>query len=215
MHLKRQKVPRSWPIPRKGTTYIVKPNFEFQKGIPILIVLRDILKVAQNRKEVKRALHLKQILVNSKIARNEKNSVLLFDTITIIPSKKNYRLELSDKGKFKLGEITEKDSLNKIAKITNKKTLKKKKTQLNLSDGKNILSDSKCQVHDSVILDLKNKKIVKILPLKEKTNAIVFAGKHSGEKGIINKIKLEEKMAELTINKKTVNVLIKQLMVIE
>ena len=213
MHLKRQKVPKSWPIHRKGTTYVVKPNFELQKGIPILIVLRDILKIAQNRKEVKRALYLKQILVNNKIARNEKNSVLLFDTITIVPSKKSYRIELSDKGKFKVEEINEKDSLNKIAKIVNKKTLKGKKTQLNLSDGKNILSDLKCNVHDSVILDLKNKKIVKILPLKEKTTAIVFAGKHIGEKGIINKIKLEDKMAEINMNKKAVNVLIKQLMV--
>jgi len=215
MHLKRQKVPKSWPIHRKGTTYVVKPNFGFQKGIPILIILRDILKIAQNRKEVKRALHLKQILVNNKIARNEKNSILLFDTITIVPSKKSYRLELTNKGKFKVSEIKEKDSSNKVAKIVNKKTLKRKKTQLNLSDGKNILSDLKCNVHDSVILDLKNKKIMKILPLKEKTNAIVFAGKHAGEKGIINKIKLKDKIAEININKKPVNVLIKQFMVVE
>jgi len=215
MHLKRQKVPKSWPIARKGTTYVIKPNFSLQKGIPILIVLRDILKIAQNRKEVKKALHLKQILVNSKIAINEKNSVLLFDTITIIPSKKNYKLALTEKGKFKVEEIKEKESLSKIVKIVNKKTLKGKKTQLNLSDGKNILSDLKCNVHDSVILDLKDKKIIKILPLKEKANAIIFAGKHSGIKGVINKIKLEDKIAELNINEKNVNVLIKQLMVIE
>lgn len=215
MHLKRQKVPKNWPIHRKGTTYVVNPNFGLQKGIPILIILRDILKIAQNRKEVKRALHLKQILVNSKIARNEKNSVSLFDTITIVPSKNSYRLELSDKGKFKVEKIKETESLNKIAKIVNKKTLKGKKTQLNLSDGKNILSDLKCNVQDSVILDLKNKKIIKILPLKEKTNAIIFAGKHAGEKGIISKIKLEDKIAEININKKAVNVLIKQFMVIE
>ena len=51
--------------------------------------------------------------------------------------------------------------------------------------------------------------------MKEKANALVFSGKHSGKKGIINKIDKKSKMAELTIDKKPVNVLIKQLMVIE
>ena len=53
MHLKRQNTPKSWPIHRKGTKYIVRPQFNPRKGVPILILLRDMLKVAKNRKEVK------------------------------------------------------------------------------------------------------------------------------------------------------------------
>ena len=83
MHLKRQKVPKNWPIPRKGTAYVVRPNFE---GIPILVILRDMLKVVQNRKEAKKAIHQKQILMNNKPVTDEKNSMLLFDTISIVPS---------------------------------------------------------------------------------------------------------------------------------
>lgn len=213
MHLKRQKVPKSWPIKRKGTTYVVRPNFNTQKGIPILIILRDILKIAQNRKEVKKALHLKHVLLNNKVVKDEKNSALLFDTITIVPSKKHYKLDLSEKGKFKVEEIKESEANNKIAKIENKKTLKGKKTQLNLSDGRNFLLDIKCSVGDSVLINFKNKKIEKCFPLKERENVIVIAGKHTGARGVINKINLESKMAELNIDKKKVNVLIKQLMV--
>ena len=62
MHLKRQKVPKSWPITRKGTKYLVRPNSDIHSGIPILIILRDMLKIAQNRREVKRAIHEKNIL---------------------------------------------------------------------------------------------------------------------------------------------------------
>ncbi len=174
-----------------------------------------MLKVTQNKKEVKRAIHLKHILLNNKIVIDEKNSALLFDTITIIPSKKHYRLELSKKGKFQLDEIKEIEANKKISKIVDKKILKGKKTQLNLSDGRNIISDIKCNVNDSVLINFKTKKIEKCLGLKEKTKVMVFAGKHSGEKGIINKIKPKRKMAELNIDKKPVNVLIKQLMVIE
>lgn len=214
-HLKRQKVPRKWPIPKKGTKYVVRPNFDLDRGIPMLIVLRDILKVAQNRREVKRAIYLKQILVNNRILKNEKNSVLLFDTITIIPSKKHYRLELSEKGKFSVNEIKETQSNSKISKITDKKILKGKKIQLNLSDGRNLISNIKCNVKDSILINFKDKKITKCLPLEEKAKVVVFAGKHTGKQGTIKKLKPERKMASIISKKEDINVLIKQIMVIE
>ncbi|MFQ5531761.1 MAG: hypothetical protein ACE5ES_04055 [Candidatus Nanoarchaeia archaeon] len=215
MHLKRQKIPKSWPILRKGTTFIVRPNFNIKQGLPILVIIRDILKVAQNRKEVKKSIHLKHILLNNKPVINEKNSALLFDILTLVPSKKHYRIELTEKGKFILKEVTEKEINHKIAKITNKKILKNKKIQLNLNDGRNFLSAITCKVNDSVKINFKDKKVEKCLPLKEKEKVVVYAGKHRGEKGVINKINKEKKIAELSINKKSVNVLIKQLMVVE
>ncbi len=100
MYLKRQKVPKSWPIFRKGTKYVVKPRFDAKRSLPLLVILREMLKVVQNRKEAKHTIHMKQILVNNKSATDEKSSVLLFDTINLIPSKKYFSLELSNKGKF-------------------------------------------------------------------------------------------------------------------
>ena len=215
MHLKRQKVPKSWPIERKSTTYVVRPNFNLQRGIPILIILRDILKIAQNRKEVKKAIHSKNILLNNKIVRDEKNIALLFDVLKIVPSKKYYTIELSNKNKFMIKEIKEKESNKKVSKIINKKILKKKKTQLNLSDGRNFLSDIKCNVNDSVLINFEKGKIEKCLPLKEKKKVIIFAGKHSGRGGVINKIDLKNKMIKLDIDKKIIDVLIKKVMVVE
>jgi|TARA_Y100000034_G_scaffold19272_2_gene21709 small subunit ribosomal protein S4e len=212
MHLKRQKTPKKWPIPRKGTAYVVRPNNNLKNSIPILIVLRDILKLAQNRKEVKKAIHSKHILLNNKILKDEKNPMLLFDILSIVPSKKHYRMELSKKGKF---QIKETEINKKISKIINRKILKGKKIQLNLSDGKNFLSDIKCNVNDSVLINLKDKKIEKCIPLKEKAKIIIIGGKHTGETGIINNINSKRKITESVIDKKNVNVLIKQLMVIE
>jgi len=42
---------------------------------------------------------------------------------------------------------------------------------------------------------------------------MVFAGKHSGEKGKIEKINKERKIAEINNGKEKINVLIKQFMV--
>jgi len=215
MHLKRQKVPKSWPTKKKGTKYIVRPNSNLKEGIPMLIVLRDLIKLSQTRKEVKRSIFLKHILVNNKVLKDEKNSVSLFDIINVVPSKKYYQIVLSEKGKFDFKEIKKTEANQKISRIVNKKTLKGKKTQLNLSGGINILSEFKCNINDSILINLENKKIEKCLPLKEKGVVLVFAGKHTGKEGIIKKMNLGEKMAELEINKEKVNVLIKQIMVIK
>jgi small subunit ribosomal protein S4e len=214
-HLKRQSAPKSWPIERKGSTYIVKSNFNVKEGIPVLVVLRDILKLAGNRSEVKRIIHSKQILVNEKNVKDEKNTILLFDTVNIIPEKKCYRMELSEKGKFYLKEIKESEASRKISKITHKKTLNGKKTQLNLSDGRNFLSEIKYNINDSVVINLKDRKIEKCLPLKEKAKVVIFVGKHIGKRGEIEKLNLEEKTATVKIEGKEINILINQLMVTE
>ena len=214
-HLKRQKMPKSWPIARKGTKYVVRPNFGLKTGVPLLVVLRDMLKIAKNRKEVKKAIHEKKVLINNKISRDEKDSIQLFDKISLASSKKYYKMNLSDKGKFVLEEIKEEEANQKIAKIINKKTLKGKKVQLNLGDGRNFISDIKCKVNDSVSIDFKKKKIKKCLPLEKNAKIVVIAGKHSGKRGTLIELKSERKMAELKIDSKKMNILIKQLIVTE
>jgi small subunit ribosomal protein S4e len=212
-HLKRHAIPKRWPMQRKGTAFVVKPNRSFYSSLPVLIVLRDLLKVAQNRKETKNMIHMKNILINGKEVRDEKEAVLLFDVVTLTPSKSNYRLTIIKNEKFSLEEIKENEADSKIAKIIGKTILKGKKVQLNLSDGRNFLSNMACKVDDSVLINLKNKKIEKCLQLKDNSEVIVYAGKHSGEKGKIEKINNEKKTAEINTGKEKINVLIKQLMV--
>lgn len=215
MHLKRQKVPKSWPIYRKGTKYVVRPRVDIKKGIPVLIVLRDMLKIVQNRKEAKRAIHMKYVLLNNKPVTDERTSILLFDVLTLIPLKKSYRIGLSNNKKIEINEIKEKESNNKIAKIMDKKILKGKRTQLNLSDGRNFLSNIQCNMNDSVLINFKEKKIEKCIPLKENSEVFVFAGKHTGKKGIVKKINIEKKMAELNVDRKPINVLMKQMLAVK
>jgi len=213
-HLKRQKVPKSWPIHRKGTTWVVG-GFNIKHGIPILIILRDMLNITHTKKEAKKALHERQILLNGKVVRDEKNSVVLLDVITIVPSKENYRMILSEKGKFKLEKIKESEAGYKISKIINKKMLKGKKIQLNLIDGRNVISDIKCKTNDSVIISLKTGKIEKCFSLKEKAKVMVIGGKHAGVFGEIEKIDEKHKIVELKHLKDKINVLIKHLIIIE
>jgi len=210
-HQKRNAMPKNWPVARKGTKFVVKSNNG--NGVPILVALRDMLKVAKTRKEVKIALNTKTVLINQKEVLNDKNAVCLHDIITLTPSKKNYKMTLSDKGKFLLSEIDEKEAQEKISKVTSKKTLKGKKVQLNMGDGSNILSNTKCNVNDSLIISLKDKKITTCLELKEKANALIVAGKHAGTTGAVTNIDKEKKMVEIDADGVKINALIKQIMI--
>ena len=218
-HLKREQSPKQWPIERKGTTYLVRPSYNIDQGIPVLLVLRDVLKFAKTRREVRKALNAKQVLLNGKEVFDEGSSAVLFDVITIMSQdgkqEKDYKVTIGRNKKFHVEEISKEKAGHKIAKIINKKTLKGKKTQINLSDGRNFISDVKCKVNDSVLIDLKNKKLERVLPLKENTKVIVFAGKHAGENGMIKGIEDKNKIAQIDSDGKMVNILIKQLMVLE
>jgi small subunit ribosomal protein S4e len=211
-HTKRNKVPRNWPIKRKGTKYVIGSN---SNGIPLTILFRDLLKICANKKEVKKAINLGRIFVNGEKAKTEKDSVVLFDKISIFPSEKYYNVSFSKYGKYTVEEIDKKEIDKKVSKIISKKKLRGNKIQINLMDGRNFISDLKCSVGDSVLIDLKKKKIEKCLPLKEKAEVLIFGGKHAGVKGKINKINLENKNAEIKSEKDTLDVLIKQIIVIE
>ena len=206
MHAKRQTTSKFWPIPRKGTKYVVVPSHEKKNGVPLLIILRDMLKVTENRKEVRKILQEKLVHVNNKLIGKENFSVLPFDIIKL--ADKSYELVFSDKGKFEVRETTRKEM---VLKVVGKKILKNKKIQINLLYGKNIISDEKVKVGDSVVI--KEKKIAKILHLEKGKEVIIFAGKYKGKEGKIEKI--ENKMAMLECEKKKINIPIKNIMVIK
>lgn len=211
-HQKRQSVPKTWPIDKKGTTFIMKSG---EKGIPLLLVLRNILGVTKTRRELKKALIKKDVLVDGKPVKDDKKQVFVRDTISLIPSKKHFRVVFSERGKFDVKEIKEKESFEKIVKVMGKKILKGKKVQLNLYDGRNYIHKEKCNVNDSVFIDLKENKIKKCIPLKEKSKAAVIGGKYAGRGGTVEKILEKEKIAEIKSEKEKINVLLEHLMAVE
>jgi small subunit ribosomal protein S4e len=188
----RQTVSKTWPIPKKGTKYVVVPSHNRKEGIPLLLVMRDILGFVKTRKELKKILLEKKILINGREARDEKISLLLFDTLSIPALKKYYRVSISDIKKIKLDEIKEGDILTKISKIVGKKMLRGKKVQLNLNDGRNVLFDEKAGVGDSVVVNLKEGKIGKVLPVKKDSQVLIVKGKHMGRNGKILSLEDDE-----------------------
>jgi small subunit ribosomal protein S4e len=174
------------------------------------------LKIAKTRKEAKYMTLTGQIKVNNKVRTDEDFPVQVFDVITLEKAKLNYRLEIVNK-KFSLKEISDKEAQTKIVKIGGKKILGKGKIQMNLEDGQNLISKDKFSVGDSVVLNTKESKVEKILPLKEGAEVEVILGKHAGNKGKI--IRFEEmvngRSYVVKLNDKEVSLPFKTLLVIK
>lgn len=201
MHQKRNKISKTWPIHRKGTKFVAIASHNSKKGIPLLFLIRNVLKIAETRKEVKYMTLNGLVKINNKIRKDESFPVQVFDVISFDKSKKGYRLEIVNK-KFKLKEISGKELDKKIIKISNKKNIKKNIVQMNLEDGQNILSKEKFSVGDSIILNTKDNKIEKILQLKVGANIEIIGGKHAGKVGKLKEIIILERERRYNIKLK-------------
>jgi len=186
MHIKKNTMPRAWPIPRKpqGKRFVAVPSHAISQGISLLYVLRDILKLARTRKEVRYMVLNGLVKVNNRIRTNENFPLQVFDTLNLEKAKINYRLEIVNK-KYSLQEVSAKEAETKIIKITGKTILPGGKIQMNLDDGQNIIFAKAFSVGDSVILNTKTGKVDSVLPLKKNAKVEVILGKHAGEKGIL------------------------------
>ena len=188
-HQKRVAAPKTWSITRKTNTWIVNTNpgpHNKSLSMPLALIVRDMLKIANTLNETKKILNAENVLVDGRIRKNPKFPVGLFDVVAIPENKQYYRMLLSPKGKLELRSLDNPDE-KKLCKITNKTTIKGGKVQLNLHDGTNMLGEEGYAPGDSLILSLPDKNIVKHLTFEEGSIAIIVGGKHSGETGSIVK----------------------------
>jgi small subunit ribosomal protein S4e len=209
-------MPREWPIPRKGTAYLAKASHSKDSGISILFILRDMLKLARTRKEARYILRNGNVTINNQIRKDENFPVQVFDSISMDKLKKHYRLDIVN-GKFSLVEISAKETERKIVKISGKKIIDSKTIQMNLEDGQNFLSASKFSLGDSVVVNTKERKVEKILELKEGAKLEIVAGKYAGEEGKLKSIRSLKRGTDyiVKINDKEVELPLKTFLVIE
>jgi len=216
-HVNRQNIGKFWPIPRKGTKYLAVASYNRYESIPLVIIARDILKIVRNKKELQRLINEKKIKINHKEIMETNYPVCLFDVINLADIKKNYQAIFSEHKKMIFEEISDKESETKIFKILNKKILPGKKVQFNLMHGKNIISKEKANTGDSILLNLKDNNIIKIIAMEKGKKVFVMKGKHAGESGKIENI-LErggKTIAKIISDKGKINVWVKNIIVVE
>ena len=194
-HLKRIAAPKTVILNRKQNTFIVRPNpgaHPLEMGLPLGFILRDVLNYASTTSEAKKILNNKEVLVDGKRRKDHRFIVGLFDVISFPDLKKYYRLVLDQHGRIIVQETTVEESSIKPCKIIGKTSLSGGKIQFNFHDGKNIITDQKAKVGDSVLLQLPQFKIKEVLPLGKDATVFLTKGKHGGSMGVLKEIKGNE-----------------------
>lgn len=198
-HLKRLASPKTWNVERKGIKFITKPSpgpHNIEKGIPLSVLLKEVLGYAGTTREVKKIIHASEIRIDGKARKDFRFPVGVFDTLEFAGTNEFFRILLNKNGRIGIIKISKEDAGLKPCKIVGK-TLVSGKLQLNLFDGKNIVVDKDgYKVGDTVLLSLPEQKIARHFKLEKKSSIFLTGGKHIGETG-----KVEDTSAKKIIYK--------------
>jgi small subunit ribosomal protein S4e len=193
-HQKRLSVPNSWPVERKTETFTVKADAgpHGEAGVPLLIVLRDVLGYVDNRKEARYALNQDNVLINGKAVSDEERPVGMFDIMAFTERDEYYRVFPGDGGRLALTAIDEDSAGSKLGKIVNKQHITGGDVQLTLHDGETLVVEDASEYSggDSLVVSNDGEEIVVHFPYEEGALVTAVDGAHSGEIGTIEEIQV-------------------------
>lgn len=189
MVMKRLTAPMFWPIERKTKKYVADPRpGPHRKGasLPLVVVLRDVLKHAFNAREARSILNSGQVLVDGRPRKDTGFPVGLMDVITV--GDENYRV-LTDRHGLHLVPIDKKESGIKLLRLAGKGCVKKGKLQAHFHDGTNLLVDTKAyRTGDVIVFDIPGKKVKDLIKLEKNARVLVVGGNNMGVLGTVENI---------------------------
>lgn len=195
--LKRLNTPKYLQIKRKHGKFFIKASPGAHPSrfcLPLLHIVRDLLKFVGNYREAKKLIVLGNFKVDGKIVRDPSFPVGLMDVLSIDKLNKHYRILTDSHHGLILHEISEKESQFKLCRINKKTTIKGGQLQLNLHDGRNKLIQIKnpktpkedvYKRMDVLKLSIPEQEILKVLRFKEGNLALIMSGKNIGQTGKI------------------------------
>jgi len=199
-HQKRLSVPQSWPVERKEETFTVKAGAgpHGEDGVPLLILLRDVLGYVDSRKEARYALNQHNVVINGTPATDEERPVGMFDIVAFREREEFYRVFPDEGGRLTLTPIDEDAAGSKLGKIIGKHNVSGGDVQLTLHDGQTLLVDETADyaVDDSIVVGNEDDDIVAHFVYEEGALATAVAGQHAGQIGSIDDITVTPSSAQ-------------------
>src|SRR3989344_3717495 len=205
---KRFTAPTFWPINVKENKYVVSPTagpHSRDACMPLAIVLRNLLKHAQNMKETKSILNSGVVKINGIVRKERGFPVGLMDVIDI---DGDFHRVVPSKHGLTLYATNAEDGAAHLVKIINKHHIGKKRVQLCLHDGTNILVE-KDDYKTSDVLAIEAGKIKHHVKFDRGVHAVVTAGNNMGLTGKVHSIDRKLKTVVLAAGEKNIIVPIK------
>lgn len=190
MITKRLASPKLWRIPRKIHKFVVSPDpgpHTKETSIPLAIILRDYLGLADTLREVKKALSTGMVKVDGVVRKNYKFPVGIMDVLEV--ADKHYRVLVGKNGLY-LKEISSQDSLKKLLRIKKKMRVKGGKFQYTFHDGRNLLTTENYTTNSTLLVSIPTVNVMDYYEMKEGYVAYITGGVKRGLIGTIKEIKI-------------------------
>ncbi|MBI4416531.1 MAG: 30S ribosomal protein S4e [Euryarchaeota archaeon] len=191
-HLKRLPAPRTWKLARKEFVWTYKPRpgpHPAEQSLPIAMVLRDMLRSADNAREAERVIFSRSVLVDGRVVTDPKFPVGFMDVVTIAPTKEHYRMLLDRRGKLALVPVDAAEAGWKLCRVQGKTTVRGGQFQIHLHDGRNLLlAKNEYTPGTTLKVSVPSQKVAGTLPLAEGNVALLIGGQHAGELAHVSRV---------------------------
>jgi len=214
-HLKRLAAPKSWKIRRKRrfgawVTNVIPGPHPKERAIPLRVLVRDLLGLADSAREADYIIRSGKILVDGVVRREPRFPVGLFDVVEIPGIEKVFRIVLDEKGRLIPKEIPPEEKAHKLVRVERKHMVKGGRIQLGTHDGRCfLLNDAKdVRPGDVLKISVPDQKILEVFHLREGNLVYVLSGRHAGTVGRINAVNrgdvVREKSVDLSVEGVTI-----------
>jgi len=172
-----------------GGTWAPRPTtgpHKLRECLPLIILLRNRLKYALNKREVTAICAQRLIKIDGKVRTDTNYPAGFMDVVTIEKTNETFRLLYDTKGRFATHRITPEEGKYKLLKIRKVYVGLKGIPLVTTHDGRTIrYPDPIIKAGDSVKFNLTTHKIEEIIRFDSGVLAMVTSGKNIGRVGVV------------------------------
>lgn len=193
-HLKRLASPSFWPIHRKESTWVPKPDPGAHASavcLPLEIVIRDELALGRNRREVGTILAGGKVRVDGRPRRARNHPTGLMDVIEFTDANTAFRvLPVAGKG-LSLIKIPKEEAKFKLCKVLRKGVAPGGRVHYGTHDGRTLsIPPTESQTaaystNDTLRISIPTQHVLNQIKFEKGNFAIVIAGRNLGKSGKI------------------------------
>lgn len=193
-HLKRLASPSFWPVHRKESAWVPKPNAGAHRSsvcLPLELIIRDELALGRNRREVGSILAEGKVRVDGRVRRERNHPAGLMDVVEFPDANLAYRvIPLEGKG-LSVVKIAKDEAKFKLCKILRKSVATGGRTQYGTHDGRSLIvpkgeaETATYSTNDTLRISIPTQRVLNHIKFEKGNFALVIAGRNLGKGGKI------------------------------
>lgn len=188
-HLKRLAAPKHWMLDKMSGVFAPRPTsgpHRLRECLPLIILLRNRLKYALTKREVKMIVMQRFVKIDGKVRTDDTYPCGFMDVVSIEKTNETFRLLYDTKGRFCVQRITPAEAKYKLCRVRKLLVGQGGVPFITTHDGRTIrYADPAIKANDTIKLDLETGKITDFIKFELGNLCTITGGHNLGRVGVI------------------------------